>query len=210
MLAETLMEPERGYNFFANLFLTLPDAQFIETLLKTEIESCDEGAILLNEYIAASALKDKQELLTEILVDRTQLLRALTADGPRPPYESYYLRRAPQDIMGELNKLYEKAGVGVLEDIHEPPDYIGVELAFMAKLYAFMMEGIKNNDNKKQELISKIAKDFFNNHLSKWVTDFAEETVKFAKTGFYKGLAMMLKSFIEELKDQGGYAAGFD
>jgi TorA maturation chaperone TorD len=198
MSLETLKEMEKGYNFFANLFLTLPNAQFIETLLNTEVESSDEGALLLNRYVTASSDRDKEELLTEILVDRTQLLRALAVNGPRPPYESYYLRRAPQEIMGELNKLYEKAGMGVLDEVHEPADYIGVELAFMAKLYGLMIE-VFGNDDKKYEFISKMAEDFLDNHLSKWVVDFAEETIKFAKTDFYRGLAMLLKSFAKEV-----------
>ncbi len=39
----------------------------------------------------------KEDLLTEISVDRTYLLRGLSQNGPRPPYESVYVGEAAQD-----------------------------------------------------------------------------------------------------------------
>lgn len=199
MERELLVQRIESYKFFSYLFLTLPDAEFVDKILALnmgDVDSQDEGSSLLQQYILASQEKDKAALITELGVDRTQLLRGLTQEGPRPPYESLYIKAAPQDTIGNLNVTYVQSGYGVSKDVNESSEYIGVEINFMQILCEQELAAL--NVGAAEDIAAAQTKqmDFFGRHLGLWAVGFAEEMVKFARTDFYRASAMLLRDFI--------------
>ena len=193
---ERLQQRIESYNFFAFIFLTLPDDAFIENVLALDIPHGAEGGMkMLKTFIDASKNKDKKELWTELSVDRTYLIRALSQDGPRPPYESVYCGGAAHETVAKLNIAYSKLGYAVSEGAHEPSDYIGIEMGFMKELC--QRELAADNAEIAQEMHG-MQKVFFHEHLGRWGAELGNEFVMLAKTDFYKAVGQILKDFIEE------------
>ena len=182
-----------SYNFFASLLLTLPDKDFVRKIRGLALP--DDGVpALLKKYIEETKNLSDEEVLQEIAVDRTYLLRGLTENGPRPPYESLYLRVSPSETIGGVNVFYANNNYAVSPDIHEPGDYIGVELSFMKELC--LLEASSDGELKSGYLSRQ--KEFYEKHLGRWIKDWAREIITYAKTDFYRAIGHMLKDFIAE------------
>lgn len=201
MKRELLIQRIESYKLFSYLFFTLPDAKFVDRILALnmgDVGSEDEGSLLLQQYIAVSQRKDKDALITELGVDRTQLLRGLTQAGPRPPYESLYIKAAPQDTIGNLNVTYAQSGYGVAKDVNESSEYIGVEINFMQLLCEQELAALDAGAADDIAVAQTKQKDFFGRHLGLWAVSFAEEMLKFARTDFYRASAMLLRDFMQD------------
>ena len=196
-------EQIESYNFFASLFFNLPDKEFVEKILSQDYSDDAPGMVLMKSYKESVKDKDIEEIVKEIAVDRTYLMHGLYRDGPRPPYESVYfvpvynefaLRgEIPEEAqekrmsnMRSLKAVYRSAGLKVEKSAHQPADYLGLELIFMEELY------------KQGEDTFAKRQEFINNHLGRFGIAFAEEMIKFAKTDFWRGIAYLLKAFLEE------------
>ena len=179
-----------GYNFFSSLFFNLPDREFVENLFSQDLSSDAPGVDLIRAYVESVKNKDIDTIVDEIAVDRTQLVHGLTPGrGPRPPYGSLYMKSTEQeqiDNLRGLNALYRAAGFTVNALTHQPSDFIGTQMAFIELLI------------KQGEATFETQKDFFNKHLNKWGTRYADEIIKFAKTDYWRGIGHLLKSFLEE------------
>ena len=101
-MEENALVRANAYAFFSELFLALPDEQLVHTI------RCDDlGAMLAGESVAVqNALKryveevdgkNDEEVLRELSVDRTQLLRGVVDGGALPPYESLYTSAKAED-----------------------------------------------------------------------------------------------------------------
>ena len=126
---ERLQQRIESYNFFAFIFLTLPDDAFIENVLALDIPHGAEGGMkMLKTFIDASKNKDKKELWTELSVDRTYLIRALSQDGPRPPYAPVYCGRASPQTLAKPTIAYSKLGYALSPVSHEHSAYIRIDI----------------------------------------------------------------------------------
>ena len=189
---DTLEERIDSYNLFAFIFLTLPDEKFINNILSLDLpDGMGEGISHLKYFIDKSRDADINELLAAISVDRTYLIRGLTQSGPRPPYESVYVNHAAHEIIGQLNVTYAEIGYSIAEGVHEPSDYIGVELSFMKELCVRELETSDEN-------MRTLQKAFFEKHLGRWAQDLAREFITKAQTDLYRAIGYMLNDFINE------------
>ena len=173
-----------SYNFFASIFLNLPDEEFIHKIRALKLSGTN-ALDLWEKYINESVNLSDGEMLQEILIDRTYLIRGLSQEGPRPPYESLYMGGAFKEILSSINVFYARNNYIVSPEVREPGDYIGIELSFMK---ALCLDGE----------ICALQKEFYQKHLGRWAQDCAKEIIRFAKTGFYKSIGQMLLEFIAE------------
>lgn len=190
-----------NYNFFSYMFLTLPNHAFVNKILGLnfeQISSNETGVEYIKRYAKSCAVRMLSEVLKDLLIDRTRLLRAVSEDGCPPPYESLYVKRPPQDVIGELTLLYNQARYCLIDDVHESREYIGVELNFMGMLCLKQLEALESNDICTAKDMELLQVQFFTEHLNLWISDFAEEMYKASKTEFYKGIALMLKDWIKK------------
>lgn len=183
-----------GFAFLQSIFLTLPDKNFVKQMMGLKFDhETDESTQLLRQFIMDNKLKPIELILQELAVDRAQLLRGMSPSGPRPPYESLYVNQPPQKIAGQLMDFYNHAGVSPLEEIHESPEYIGMELAFMHDLSSRELEAVKVGDLKTADQLHEMQNLFLKEHLGKWAGLFADEMFQHAKTDFYRGISLLLK-----------------
>ncbi len=192
-----------SYTFFSYIFFTLPNADFIAKIMALPAAGgdSDEGSVLLQKYVRESQGKEVEALMTELGIDRTQLLRGLTKHGARPPYESLYIQAIPQDIIGALNKAYAQKGYSVVRDVRESSEYIGVEINFMQLLCEQELTALERDEQTAAEEAQQKQIEFFTKHLGRWAVAAAEEMLKFAKTDFYRAIALLLRDFMQDEAD---------
>lgn len=108
-----------------------------------------------------------------------------------PPYESHF-RSAKGQLYGPeslaMETLLSRHGMR-LDGFSEPADHIAVSLHLMAHL-------IEQGNAPAQE---EVIRD----HLGGWVDEFAEDCIRFDKSGFYAGAATILKAILAEERREG-------
>jgi TorA maturation chaperone TorD len=126
------------------------------------------------------------DLPAEIRMDFTRIF--LSPYGSLLPYESLYnypLGDRPK-LRGrtaeEVQAFYTSARIMIDEELNLIPDHISAEMLFMSYL-------IENG-------ISELQKKFLEYHLARWIPVYCDELQKYAGTGFYKEIALILKEFI--------------
>ncbi|WP_415535283.1 TorD/DmsD family molecular chaperone [Dehalobacter sp. 4CP] len=205
---EQMSNRSKIYSFFAQIFMEpipVPGEKYANTMLNNVSilvncsENKTEGFRLLKTFYDSCLLLTAQAIQEKIAVDRTFLCRGINqAVGPVPPYESLYIKEQhDSNTIIKLLRFYQQSGFAISKNIHERPDYIGVELSFMSELCQREFNQIK--EPQYIEII-KQKQNFYQNHLSKWIPDFCLQVVEYAKTDFFKGLAYFLIDFIKEEK----------
>lgn len=133
--------------------------------------------------------------------DSLQALRVAHAKlfvGPfdllAPPYGSVYLDHGRQ-VMGpstmDALRCYQDAELDPSPDANEPPDHISSELEFMYYL------GFRYLTTGKEGYLS-MQRNFMENHLGRWLPDFAERICQGDTSLFYGKLASLTKAFVSE------------
>jgi TorA maturation chaperone TorD len=195
------------YDFLVAAFRHLPDQDLLMKLERGDIQRfffrCCElangrlnsGLELLNSYQAVIRGRPEAEVLTELSVDRTKMLRGTGHEDIKPPYEGLYIRnKSMGDSVLEVRRSYRKAGLMPDETVHESPDYLCVELDFMKQL-CLREQSQWLHDGGVKETISQ-EEEFLREHLGAWVGDFCRAVEKHAVTDFYRGFCLILDAFL--------------
>lgn len=200
------------YGFFVSTFCRPPDQKLVEMLvsgrfyeqLKSILHAADcpenlkEGIKLLKAFALAHTDGSRETLTLDLAAEWTRLFRGLKpCYSPLPPYESIYVG---EGFMGpstlKVIKKYSDVGLAMSEECKEPPDYIGVELAFMHCLASKEAKAWSVGDVKRaSELLSK-EKSFLEEHVTRWVPRFCDEVMERDRTVLYRALAKIVKAFI--------------
>lgn len=195
-----LKSREAMYRFLSRLYLLEVDEPLLFALKNMEFpkespdEDMSEGYRLMEEYLSAvpEAGQDaeaEQEALDDLAVDYARVfLSAGVAQGQAAfPYESVYTSKGHlmmQESRSDFVALYEARGLRPVKDMYRvPEDHLGLLLEYMAILCS--------------EASTEEQADFLEQHLSGWVPVFAQETIKYAGTGFYQGLAKLTRGFLK-------------
>ena len=125
------------------------------------------------------------------------------------PYESFYVRDDQMIESGGDNpilELYNDYNFHVeLEKARIiSPDHIGVELEFMYMLVSAQLAALKDGATEAVETLRKNQKDFFEQHILKWMPMFLINLKEESSTPFYFDLADLTMEFI--LSDYEGLA----
>ena len=172
-----------AYGFLRTMFCDLPTNAFVAAVGKHALEAPDEpGSSAIAMFIRDTANAGEKERLRLVAVDRTRLMRGAGAPDVRIPYESVHVGRPAPEVAADLAACYGRASLRVSSEVHESPEYFGVECAFMEQV---IREGQVD-----------LARTFFSNHVGSFGMSVAEEVQMQARTGFYKGLAEALEVFL--------------
>jgi len=188
--------------------------EFIHTLkgaLSEENNGMNEGLKTLELFI--NSIKDlpETEVAENLAVDFTRLFRGIKRDyGPPPPYESVY--RGEGRVMGEWTqevlKKYRDAEIGM--DISgELPDYIGIELKFIALLCYKEAEAWRDSAITRASKFLKQEQRFMDEHLQEWIPEFCNLIGEESRSSFYKGVALLTKEFLKVDRGQIGETLDF-
>jgi TorA maturation chaperone TorD len=206
----------RTYAFLAAVYNRLPDQAFAESLsgpdlpglLASTVESEDlpedmrAGVELIEAFIEAARGKPVEELQTELGVERTRLLRGVQPGyGPPPPYESVYSGSQEAlrlEARASVRQVYAEAGLGLLEEVRDQPDFIGLELDFMRHLTAKEAQAWAEGSREQALEILEKERAFLQEHIVRWVPRSCDVMHKEARLSFYGGIAKLTKGFVQD------------
>jgi len=211
LLGKQAEERSRVYMLLSAFYMQRPREDFVKKLKSLEFMRNLQKALLEGEgelkvglkmfELFANSIQDvpESEVAESLAVEFTRLFRGVEKGyGPPPPYESVW--RGEGKVMGEwtlevLNK-YHQARIGMdLQD--ELPDYIGVELKFMALLSYHEAEAWRKGDIQEAIRFAKLQQKFMDEHLCRWTSEFCNRMREDAVSSLYKGCAIITKEFLE-------------
>jgi TorA maturation chaperone TorD len=195
------------YDLLVAIFGHLPDLGLVAKIergdFQTFLARCceleqgrlDSGLRMVTAYQDGIKGRPGEEVLTELSVDRTRILRGTGHPDLKPPYEGLYRREENiGDSVLEIRRFYRKAGLLPDETVRESADYLCVELDFMKELCLRERSGWLD-DSGVGETVAR-EEEFLRRHLSAWVGDFCAAAEKHALTDFYRGFSLVLEAFI--------------
>ena len=197
---ELLEERALTYRFFSNVFLVLLDEAFVKQMLVWPADDDSEGGKLIAAWAVENAGTAVSALVTAVSVDRTRLFRGLTADGPVPPYESLFLSESPDKSAAIAGVAGSYAAIGFEQTggVHDSPDYLGNEFAFMDRLLTLEMEAVATGNTQDVETAKVLSERFLSVHLGRWAERYTREMEEKAETDLYRGLALAIRAFMAE------------
>ena len=153
----------------------------------------------LGDRLEESPLEDKPSFLEQIKTEYTKLLV-----GPGKmiayPWESIYVGKENllfQESTLRVRQFYRKYGYLPQSYPHVADDHISLELHFMAKLSARVLEAFQKDDRESWRNLLEGQKIFLKYHLLKWIPQYVT-CMKMSKTTcMYPQFAMAVDSFIQ-------------
>jgi len=132
----------------------------------------------------------------------------LNVPGPKLtfPYESCYTHRNIDGTYGRLwqepaqdmHRILKEWEIVFAEGWDLIPDHVAIELFFMAELCRFTSLAKNVEDWKRLE---DWQMRFFQAHLNSWIFEYLNVLEMKADTDFYRGIAHLLRDFLEEEKE---------
>ncbi len=195
------------YDLLLRVFASLPENALIQELrddsFKDFLDTCYAlgnvkikcGIEHIKSYCSSIESRTSEEILNELSVDRTRLLRGTGDRNLKPPYESLY--KTDKNSAGTalaVKNFYRKAGLLPDENICEMLDYLGVELDFMYQLCLREVEQWSSGKDASATLTDE--EEFLQEHLGSWVGEYCAQAEKHAWTTFYRGFLAVLDAFI--------------
>ena len=121
--------------------------------------------------------KPTENALAEIKSEYTYLLIGPNK-LPAPPWESVYVNKAPvlfQKSTLKVRQAYLKYNLLPLNYPHVADDHIATELDFLANLAKLSVHAYMQEDIPEVKKILTDSKNFLDQHLLKWVGEFAKQ-----------------------------------
>lgn len=121
------------------------------------------------------------------------------------PYESCYTHRNIDGTYGRLwqepaqdmHRIFKEWEIVFAEGWDLIPDHVALELFFMAELCR-RASFIQEVEDMKR--LQEWQREFFQAHLNSWMAEFVDVLEKKTDTEFYRGIAQLLRAFLEEEK----------
>jgi TorA maturation chaperone TorD len=117
------------------------------------------------------------------------------------PFESVWLDEdglAMQQPMFQVRAWYRRYDLAVRDWRTRADDYLGYQLAFLAHLFTTCAE-VPDYESAAKLLGDTAA--FMDEHLLRWLSEFAQRVAHRCATPFYAGLAMLTTAYTEELRE---------
>jgi len=197
------------YDLFAGVFGRLPDEAFLTKIegkkLQSFLDSCaavegrgfKTGVDCILRYRTGMKGRPGHEILEDLSIDRTAILRGTGHEDLRPAYEGLYgSKKNVENGLLKVRRSYRKAGLAPDDAIKESPDFLCLELDFMKQLC--LRERHEWLSQKETQATVAHQEEFLGEHLGNWVGEFCRETAKHARTDFFRGFALMLDAFISQ------------
>jgi putative dimethyl sulfoxide reductase chaperone len=196
------------------LLYTYPDQDLWTTIsdddLFAEVPFADgqtavrQGLAHLQTWSRAQKERTPNESLSELQADYTRLFV-----GPgkvlAPLWESVYYgeeRLTFQEETLDVRRWYQRFGLELVNLYHEPDDHIGLELAFLAHLAGKALAALEAGDQAGFHSFLQAQKQFLTGHPLRWVFDWCALVEEQCRTDFYRGIALLTRGALLELRDQ--------
>ncbi len=184
----------------------LHDREVDRELLLTLWEHCYEDwlGLRMTGKRGSEALALFRQGLTDLPTDLHQATLDQLAADYADIYLTYGLRASPcesvwldqdnltmQQPTFQVRNCYRRHGIAVADWRVRSDDHLVYELRFLAHLM--------NGEAEQADLAE--AADFLDEHLLRWIDQFAERVATRCDTRFYAGLALLTAAYLQELRD---------
>jgi TorA maturation chaperone TorD len=161
------------------------------------------AASLIHPDLAESARQLGEAFLAQdiqtLLVDYTALF--IGPSQPKAmPYASFWLtddQSMRHDATTAVLDMYEQGGFEVDEEVHELPDHVAIELEFLYALMFRLNEATRQGGHVDSSKDNLLIRTLVNDHLGKWIPQFAAAIRAQAETKFYVALADLTERIIQ-------------
>ena len=212
-LARDVRERALTYSFLARV---LSDDEVGTDFLAQLAQDVPETGTELDAYAKGLSGRDLEEARTELAADHASTLLGMSA-RPVSPFESGYTSEKHlmmQDSRDQVVDAYAREGFAKAKEYHVPEDHISLELDFMAGLgnrAANAIDKVLSGEVSEPQAGSdplaeaehamNVQLDFLEKHLLVWTPTFCDELEKRSSTQFYRGVAQMLRTFLEQERE---------
>jgi TorA maturation chaperone TorD len=174
----------------AALLKQLRDSNFPAGCLELALDSPDASgaAAGLHQVMQSLPSPPPDELLNELAADYAAIY--LTHAHRASPYESVWLddeNLVCQDAMFEVRAWYQRHQLAAPNWRERADDHLVFQLQFVAHL---LREGLESE-----------AATFLDEHLLRWLGDFARRVATHSHTDFFAGVAVLTHAHLESLRD---------
>ena len=194
------------YNLFAGGLARKVDRSWLNPSFGEKLQSGLPDVLGKEELLKAlKRAEDDPKYFEELQLDYDALFNV---PGPRLtfPYESCYTHRNIDGTYGRLwqapaqdmHRILKEWEIVFAEGWDLIPDHVAIELFFMAELCRRASQGqVVEDKNRLQEW----QVEYFQAHLNSWMFEFVNVLEMKADTVFYRGMAQLLRVFLEEEKE---------
>ncbi len=134
-----------------------------------------------------------------------EYLRLFAQSAPVSPYEGTYFVEEKGVLMGQLAALYDLFGARTGGTEHESPDHIGVEVEFAALITLKEALALRDGGGEPLEISRGARRAFFEDHLGRWVEEFARRLSEATRHPFYAAVASELVQAVMRDVEERGY-----
>ena len=116
---------------------------------------------------------------------------------PAPPWESAYQaegRLLLQEPVLQVRAAYSRYQFTAKDSWQKIDDHLGLELDFMFQLSCLCREQRQNSN--RLDAVLRDSQTFLTQHLLSWVPELCRDIGASDRTGFYRGMAWILKGFL--------------
>lgn len=202
-LEDLLANRAATYGFLSRLFKVEVDDEFLEFLRSMKVpahtgcDAVDGGYRQIRDYLAQAGAG----VITELAVDyvRTFIGSGNNGYSAAYPFESVYTspkRLLMQGARDEVLVIYRAAGLEKSESWGDGEDHVALELEFMEVLGSRALEALKSGDEEGARGLLLQSYHFLSDHILAWFPMMETDMHKFAKTGFYQGVADLTAGFL--------------
>jgi TorA maturation chaperone TorD len=139
--------------------------------------------------------RPEEQLLTELAVEYTNLF--IGPGKHLSPHEAAQLEGALWGkATNEVARIIEASGLRYVPQFHGLPDHISVELEFMADVVQREARAWQRDDRDVALQCRKMAREFLELHICRWVPAFCDGVMDKARLPFYREMAKLTKRFI--------------
>lgn len=206
---QEILEIQRNlYNLLRHIFLQGPAQMLLEQLTSNRILISEDvqqtklgtGLMRLYTYIANHP-GDSAQLEQDLKIEFTRLL---IGPGKTPvyPYESVYVsEKEKPSLMAEttlkVREKYLKAQV-VMKNLYSvPDDHLGAEMEFLYYLCEKALNALESDTQELYDILEE-QRAFLEEHVMKWVPEFADKLYCATNNDFFRGIAIVLGELITE------------
>ncbi|AWB46299.1 hypothetical protein DCC85_20450 [Paenibacillus sp. CAA11] len=143
---------------------------------------------------------EKEELQAACTREQQEYQRLFVGSDPKLPLSEALVRERAEGIdafriRADISEFYSGCAISFNKLNGERDDHIALELEFMAVMAdrTLCAEGLPESRLRHIELQAA----FMESHLMKWAVKFADELYAATNSPMYRGLAMLLKEFLE-------------
>ncbi len=208
----SLILESRAYNYllFQSVFGSEPTAELVETLCGNATR---EALGLFSFETNASyeaALAPVLQALDSLQEDFDNKLDALRSEYTRlfvgplelkaPPWESIYANKQRtlfQQSTLDVRNAYRAQGLLPAEYPSVADDHLALECAFLAQLGSRAQTACDNNDTEAVKTALDASKQFLEEHLLVWITDYSKDLSTAERADFYPLLAELALEFMK-------------